>query len=657
MLQFRISENVRWYALGLGLAGALLLLAILQYRSNRQLRDVLQKQMHSTLQGSLMNVRFGIEQEFWPMVNTFSSPSQTDNFEMYARDFAHWRTTDVHPALVLDFYIAQRNVAQHANSSELRLFRLQLDSSKFEFALWPADFIPLREKLDQMSAAESPLPPWLVEEKVPALIHPVRSSGKPQTQSFVIIQLNLNELAGHILPELAQRYLGSNGHLDYQVALINRNAGSSTVYSSDAGFGAGDYRTSDAQSNVFGPPVSGDGPPSTLFRFDARRSERSPNERPPSERPHDFRDKRPPAEPGQRESRPNGPQTNRGLPGESEPDSFSSAGAPILRPGERETVRRDARPLRIEPIRYAPDDRGWTIIARHRKGSVEAAVAAAYHRNLAVSFGVLVLLAGTIAVIVMTTQRARRLARLQMDFVASVSHELRTPLTGIVSAAQNVADGLVDNKERAMRYGAAILGQAQQLSELIEQILLFSATEKGQHQYQFQWVEIPEVIEASLTSAASLIRSSGVHVEQAVEARLPPVWADFKALTQCLQNLIINAIKYGGENRWTGLRANLAGNEVIVTVEDKGLGISPDDLNKIFDPFYRSPLVAAAQIHGSGLGLAIVKDIAEAMGGRLTVESELGKGSRFSVHLPADKKPVPRENLPESTPVEAAGNR
>src|SRR5207247_1238891 len=158
MSQFRISENVRWCALGLGLAGALLLLAMLQYRSNRQLRDFVQKQMHSTLQGSLMNVRFGMEQEFWPICNTFRTPSPTDNFEMYARDFVRWRNTAVHPALVADLYIAQRDT-QHANSPELRLLRLENNGSKFEITDWPAAFIPLRGKLDQMSSAESPLPP------------------------------------------------------------------------------------------------------------------------------------------------------------------------------------------------------------------------------------------------------------------------------------------------------------------------------------------------------------------------------------------------------------------------------------------------------------------------------------------------------------------
>jgi len=247
MSRFRFSENARWYTLGLGLTGALVLLAILQFHSNRQLRDVLQKQMCSTLQGSLMNVRFGLEQEFSPICNTLRSPVQKDNLEAYPREFARWRNTAVHPALVADLY-----VTQHVRPSESGLFRLQPDGSKFEAVDWPANLIPLRGKLDQMSAADSLLPSWLIEENVPALVHSLRDSENPRTLSFVIVQLNLKELAHHILPELAQRYLGSNGHLDYQIALISRNADRSLVYSSDAGFGAADDRTSDAQLNVFG---------------------------------------------------------------------------------------------------------------------------------------------------------------------------------------------------------------------------------------------------------------------------------------------------------------------------------------------------------------------------------------------------------------------
>jgi signal transduction histidine kinase len=284
-------------------------------------------------------------------------------------------------------------------------------------------------------------------------------------------------------------------------------------------------------------------------------------------------------------------------------------------------------------------------------------VASIYHRNLAVSFGVLLILSATIVLVVVTSQRARRLAHLKMDFVASVSHELRTPLTGIVMAAQNVADGLVDNKERAIRYGAAILGQAQQLSELIEQILLFSATEKVRHQYYFQWVDTSELIDSVLKRSAGLIRSSAVRVEQSIEPGLPAIWGDYQALTQCLQNLLVNSIKYGGQDKWLAIRASrpARGSEIIITVEDHGIGIAPDEIKKIFEPFYRSPAVTSAQIHGSGLGLSIVQSMVAAMGGRLTVESDLGKGSRFSVHLPAEKGPTPGEKAGVS--LEAAANR
>jgi signal transduction histidine kinase len=312
----------------------------------------------------------------------------------------------------------------------------------------------------------------------------------------------------------------------------------------------------------------------------------------------------------------------------------------------------DEGPLRIEPIHYRSAEGDWEIIARHHKGSVEAAVSSSYHRNLAINFGVLLVLAITMAMIIAASQRARRLAQLQMDFVASVSHELRTPLTGIVSAAENISDGVVDSKERIARYGSAIMGQARQLNDLVEQILLFSATQKNRHRYHFKTADVTDVVTASISNSANLIRSSGFTVEQEIQPDLPLVMVDFTALSQCLQNLIENAVKYGGATRWIGIRARRAerpygGKEIRITVEDKGIGIAREDLKKIFRPFYRSPAVTTEQIHGSGLGLALAKTIAEAMGGSLTVESTPQKGSAFTVHLPI--KDVPGDHL-SSTP-------
>ncbi|HET9363876.1 MAG TPA: ATP-binding protein, partial [Candidatus Angelobacter sp.] len=129
-----------------------------------------------------------------------------------------------------------------------------------------------------------------------------------------------------------------------------------------------------------------------------------------------------------------------------------------------------------------------------------------------------------------------------------------------------------------------------------------------------------------------------VTVERRIEPGLPSVNADFNGLVQSLQNLIINAVKYGGDNRWLRVAAEAVKEkgqtkEIILSVEDKGVGISKDEIKHIFEPFYRSPSVAESGIHGTGLGLPLARKIVEAMGGQLTAESEVGKGSLFSIHL------------------------
>ena len=109
-------------------------------------------------------------------------------------------------------------------------------------------------------------------------------------------------------------------------------------------------------------------------------------------------------------------------------------------------------------------------------------------------------------------------------------------------------------------------------------------------------------------------------------------------VVQSLQNLITNAVKYSGQNRWLRISARTARHEttpgeIELTVEDRGIGIDPDELKHIFEPFYRSPAVAESGIHGTGLGLPLTRKIVEAMGGRVTAQSELGQGSSFTIHL------------------------
>lgn len=146
-----------------------------------------------------------------------------------------------------------------------------------------------------------------------------------------------------------------------------------------------------------------------------------------------------------------------------------------------------------------------------------------------------------------------------------------------------------------------------------------------------------DVIESALRNTEGFIKHEGVAVEQHIAADLPPVAGDPTAVAQVLQNLITNAVKYGGTAKWMGITANLAdgasSKEVEISVRDRGIGIDEAEQQKIFEPFYRSAVVTSAQIHGTGLGLPLARSIAEAMGGRLAVESRPGRGSTFTLSL------------------------
>jgi len=234
---------------------------------------------------------------------------------------------------------------------------------------------------------------------------------------------------------------------------------------------------------------------------------------------------------------------------------------------------------------------------------------------------------------------AIHLAKLQMEFVASVSHELRTPVAVMSSAADNLADGLIEGRASLQKYGALLQKQSRRMGELVDEILLFAATEDRENRYILQPLEIYPIIESIVASSEALIQGTDVAFHPQIEPSLPLVMGDPVAISQCLQNLIGNAIKYGGDHPRITLRVfsapadNGSEEEVRISVGDRGIGIDPSELSRIFDPFYRSPSVNAAQIHGTGLGLSLAKRIAESIGARITVVSELSVGSTFTLHL------------------------
>jgi len=281
----------------------------------------------------------------------------------------------------------------------------------------------------------------------------------------------------------------------------------------------------------------------------------------------------------------------------------------------------------------------WRLAVQHRAGSMEAAVSSLRRRNLAVSFSLLALLAGSMALILVLARRTQRLAALQMEFVAGVSHELRTPLSVICSASDNLAEGIVSTPERARQYGGLIRDEGRRLARMVEQALLFAAEQSDRMRYDLQPVQPVPVIERALKSVEAALKETGMQVEISLPGDLPAVLADANALGQCVENLVGNAVKYGRSGGWMGISASAvdggARPEVQISVEDRGPGISHADLAHVFEPFYRARSAREGQIKGAGLGLYLVRRIMEAMGGRVTAWSRPGRGSRFTLCLPA----------------------
>jgi signal transduction histidine kinase len=270
------------------------------------------------------------------------------------------------------------------------------------------------------------------------------------------------------------------------------------------------------------------------------------------------------------------------------------------------------------------------MFVRHRSGSLEAVVAQARWRNLAVTAGVLLLMVASVAALVRFTRRSQKLAELQMDFVAGVSHELRTPLAVIHTAAYNLRGAVAQNPSQVERYGVLIQQESGRLKETVEQVLQFAGAKAG-------WViQKPEPLSVE-TVIEAVIGRSQCAVEKRIEPGLPPILGDPVALQHALQNLLGNAAKYG--MGWIGVSASQAREKGQATVEirvaDRGPGIPQDEQRHIFEPFFRGRRAVADQIHGAGLGLNLAKKIVEAHGGSIRVKSEPAKGTEFIVRIPA----------------------
>lgn len=231
----------------------------------------------------------------------------------------------------------------------------------------------------------------------------------------------------------------------------------------------------------------------------------------------------------------------------------------------------------------------------------------------------------------------KRLERLRRDFVANVSHELRTPIATLRSLAEALLMGGKDDPEVRDRFLSAIAEEAERMGRLIDNLLTLARVEAGRQLWRKQPVPVAEVVQQVFNRLRPAAEAKGLTVLCRVADDLTVV-ADPDALTQILFNLVDNAVKYtphGSVTVEAERVATLDGEQIAVHVRDTGMGIPPEHLPRIFERFYRVDKARSRQQGGFGLGLSIAKHLAEAQGGRITVQSEVGKGSTFTLWLPA----------------------
>jgi signal transduction histidine kinase len=612
-------------------------MAVLQYRWLGQVSAAERQRMQTSLEERVSQFAAEFDRDvarafFWLQVD--AEALQQRDWTRYADRHDRWLATSAHPQLVLEIWVFT------AEGESLRF-----DPSSRTFG--PADPEPLLAPILEEARGGGRQPPgssamfrWnrAMREEIPAIVVPVsqilmfNATSRDQRVrlehrhalahgGLTVIRLDEDYIRTSLLPSLAERYFTGGDGIEYHVRIASRDDGREIF--------------------AYGPPIgqAGGAPDATGELFDVRLDAIADLT---------AAARLPLLEGGGPEPPPGGRRIVL-----TPPNDGTAPPVPFDRRIAVNVLQQN--PSAGGPERLQSAGPRWRLTLRHKAGSLDAAVGAARRRNLALSGGVLALLASSIIMLVVSTQRASRLAAQQMEFVAAVSHELRTPLAVIRSAGENLADGVVDTPDQVKQYGDLVRREGRRLTMMVEQVLTFAGMRAGDG-LRRRPEAVSELIECALQETSAELERAGLSVDRTVPPDLPAACVDRDAIVRALANLLGNAAKYATQGGWVGITASAgAGNrgELEITVADRGPGIAPEDLPHIFEPFYRAASVVATQIHGTGLGLSLVAAIASAHGGRVTVRSAAGTGTAFTLHLPqaAASQPCPaRDPIAASRP-------
>jgi signal transduction histidine kinase len=253
-------------------------------------------------------------------------------------------------------------------------------------------------------------------------------------------------------------------------------------------------------------------------------------------------------------------------------------------------------------------------------------------------FFVFLLIAGILvfglALTIRSVSHELELARMKSDFVSTVSHEFKSPLTSIRQLAEMLQSGRVPSEERRQQYYDVLLEQSERLALLTDNILSLAKIEEGRAEFAFETTDMSALLTNIVSSFRERVRHEGFDIELKVQTPIPVIAVDRTALSQAITNLIDNAVKYSGESRRVEVSASADEQSAVISVQDFGIGIKKEDIDKVFERFFRGGDELTRTVKGSGLGLTLVKEIIEAHRGKVQVESEPGKGSVFTIRLP-----------------------
>jgi signal transduction histidine kinase len=633
------------WSLALALLGLLPLLAARQYRWLGQVSEGERERKRSVLSAMARQFSHDFDSELTKIYLYFQpTPVPLDGKPDQAQDdfaarYLRWRETASRPKLIKEVYQTQ------TGENDGRLSRYNAETGAFELCEWPGNMLNLRKKLEEERAGDELLRARLresiklkmnvrgevgarqmvfqlrlncVDDDLPGLIIPINSRSEEEVmpvlgaRSYRIIPFDTDYISRELIPELAGRHFGDSAG-EYTIAVTKRGQTDQFVYSSDTSVPASALASGDVTAGFF--KILFDETDKFIFTHLRRPDVNSS--------PGVAVQLKPQLNHQQITIRVAG-DLKRGK-GENVSDSSNPPPDPTTNDITRSLLNRN-------------NEGAWRLVVKHRAGSLEAAVASARRRNLAISFGILLLLGVSVGFIMLSSRRAQRLATQQMEFVAGVSHELRTPLAVICSAAENLADGVIDNRDQIKRYGGLIRDEGRRLTGMVEQVLEFAGAQSGRKNYELRPIGLNQVIEDAVMACRLQLSEGGFEIERKIANYLPMIKGDAAALSRAIQNLLSNAMKYSGGSRWIGLSAEPVktanGEEIQIKVSDRGLGVAQSERERIFEPFYRGKEAQAAQIRGNGLGLSLVKHIIAAHGGRVTVESKIGQGSIFILHLP-----------------------